>query len=357
MTNNRFFQLSEKYKQFFADKSKGQILCTICPYTFELDYKKLGFTRDRLDAWDFSGDAREFVKYQVDKNRAFMDYTRDLDNDYFPALNVNLGYGAHSAYFTGAEVIMGADTSWAHPILTDWSDLDQLKMDENNYWYRKILEMYGYMKEFCEGDYVLSAFSNAGPGDMANAIRGNDLFYDLMDEPENVHQLMDKCADAVIWLETKIREIAGYIHGGTVTANVWFPNQTPYISEDFSDLCSDEMYREFGYRYTQKILNHFGGAFIHHHAKGYQVHKSIATLNSLNLLEISLDPKCDRPIDRIEEVFEMNNGVPLMIRCHARDLKTHIDRLKQGRVVIMLNIDSLEEGKEAMKLIRKNSII
>jgi hypothetical protein len=46
-----------------------------------------------------------------------------------------------------------------------------------------------------------------------------------------------------------------------------------------------------------------------------------------------------------------------MIRCHARDVYEHIGDLKRGRAVIMLNIDSLGEGRDAMRFIRRHSII
>jgi hypothetical protein len=130
----------------------------------------------------------------------------------------------YSAY--GLEPGRGLDT---------WDKLPELKLDRNRYWYQKILESFELYKKFWEGDYLLASYSHAGPGDMANAIRGNALFYDLYDEPDKVHTLM--------------------------------------------------------------------------------------------------------------------------IRCHADDLESKIEDLKRGRVVIMLNVDSLEQVRDAMKFIRKNSII
>ncbi|MDR1440122.1 MAG: uroporphyrinogen decarboxylase family protein [Clostridiales bacterium] len=361
--SERICALARKYRQFFSDGSPGQILAMICPYTFELDYAGMGLPDRGLDSWDYAGDMRGHILYSVRRLRAFLEYTKDLDNDYVPALNVNFGYGAHSAYFTGQPVIMGADTSWTKPFLTSWERLPELRMDENSYWFQKIMEGYRLLCEFCDGDYAISAFCNAGPGDMANAIRGNDLFYDLYDEPENVHALMDKCADAAIWLESEIAKAAGPgpecagCGAGSVTANVWMPGAAPYISEDFNDLCPLEMYAEFGFAHTQKIIDRFGGAFIHHHAKGRHIHGKIAALRGLRLLEISLDPNCPRPVDELPGIFEEHGGLPLMIRCHARDVYGRMDDLKRGRAVLMLNIDSLEEGREAMRFIRRHSII
>jgi Uroporphyrinogen-III decarboxylase len=355
--NRRIQDLAKKYEQFFSDPTVGQILATICPYTYPMDYGAYGLKSKRLDAWDFDTQMKEYAEYTVAQHNAFLSHTKDLDNDYVPAVNMNFGYGVHSAYFTGAPVIFGEETSWTRPYLTDWEMLEGLKPDKNNAWFQKIFEGYRYLRELCGEDCAISAFCNAGPGDMANAIRGDNLFTDLYDEPENVHALMDKCVDAAIWLEEAIHSITGDVLGGQVTANVWFPGRAPYLSEDFNDLCSPKQYAEFGAKHTERFLAHYKGAYIHHHAKGAHIHAQIAKLPYVKLLEQSLDPNCPRPVDRLPALFEENAGLPLMIRCHARDIYEHIDELKLGRVVIMLNIDTLDEGREVMRFIRKHSII
>jgi len=353
----RIHALSEKYRQFFADDTPGQILAIICPYTFPMDYAAHGFADRGLDTWDFDREIKAYMEWCVGRHRAFMRHTKGLDNDYVPAMNVNLGYGVHSAYFTGANVRFGTETSWTRPWLADWSKLNDLKQDPDTLWFGRILEAYDHLADLCDGDYALSAFANAGPGDMANAIRGDDLFTDLYDHPDEVHALMDKCADAFIWLEESIRARIGTVVSGEVTANVWFPGRAPYLSEDFNDLISVEQYEAFGVVHTQRVLDHFGGAYIHHHAKGAHVHARIARLRHLTMLEQSLDPNCSPPIDRLESLLDMHAGLPLMIRCHARDVYRRIEALKRGRVVIMLNVDSLDEGRDVMRFIRGHSVI
>lgn len=355
--DKRIQTLSQKYRQFFSDKSPGQILVTICPYTFDLPYGDFGLPGRPLSSWDFDRELEAYVGHAVARHRVFMDCVKGLDNDYVPALNLNFGFGVHSAYFSGAQVRMGADTSWTRPWLTDLNQLEALRMDENNRWFQRILEGCRILMDRCDGDFAPSAFANAGPGDMANAIRGDALFTDLYDEPDRVHALMDKCTDAAIWLEESIHAIIGDVEGGQVTANCWFPGRAPYLSEDFNDLLSPGQYEAFGRGHTERFIARFGGAYVHHHAKGAHIHGLIASLPHLSMLEQSWDPNCPRPIERLDELFALHGDLPLMVRCHARDLAQHIEALKQGRVVVMLNIDSLDEGREAMRLVRRHSKI
>jgi hypothetical protein len=329
-------------------------MVTICPYTFEIDY---GEPSRPFSYWDYAAQAEKFALYNKRRHDAWLRHTSGLDNDYFPALSVNMGYGVHSAYFSGQEVVIGDETSWTQPCINDWRDIGKLKMDENNFWYKKVLEIAGYYVDWQDGGYAVSGFSNAGPGDMSNALRGNAVFYDIYDEPEQVHRLMDRCADAVIWLEKSLHALTGDVNGGSVTANCWFPGRVPYLSADFNDLCPAWVFETWDYKYMQKIIDAFDGAFVHHHAKGVHIHGSIARLNKLRLLEISWDPNMPRPVDMLPEIYELNGGVPLMIRCHARDVYKHIDGLLASRTVLMLNIDNLDEGREVMRFIRKHSKI
>ena len=355
--NSKIIQLTEKWKAFHRDKTPGQMMVTICPYTFHLDYKQWGVEHRPFSSWNFETDAEAYVLRAKRMNEIFVEYTKDLDNDYVPAVGINMGYGVHSAYYTGAEVIFGEDTSWTHPVLDRLEDMKKFTMDVNNPWYQKILEMTSLYKKYQEGDYYIHGLSNAGPGDMANAIRGNDIFLDLFDEPELVTELLNQCVEPIIWLEESIKNITGYINGGCVTANCWFEGDAPYISMDFDDLCSAEQFREFDFHSTQKVLDHFSGAFIHHHMKGYHIHRDMAKLRHLKLLEISWDPNLPKPIEHLEELWDMHGDLPLMVRCTAADVYKHIEALKKGRVVIMLNIDNLDEGHDVMKFIRSHSKI
>ena len=129
------------------------------------------------------------------------------------------------------------------------------------------------------------------------------------------------------------------------------------MSEDATDLCSADIYREFGFRYTQKVIDALGGAYIHHHMKGRHVHSQIATLRGLKTLEISWDPNCPKPIEQLEEIYAIHGELPLMTRCTAPEVYERIEEIKRGRMVLMLNVTSLEEAREVMRFIRKHSRI
>jgi glycerol-3-phosphate responsive antiterminator len=80
-------------------------------------------------------------------------------------------------------------------------------------------------------------------------------------------------------------------------------------------------------------------------------------LNGLRFLEFSWDPNCPRPIDHLDELLELSLTTPLQTRCTLSDLKKYIEQMRQGRIAVMVNVDTLEEAKEAVRLVRKHSVI
>jgi len=220
--------------------------------------------------------------------------------------------------------------------------------------------MRDYMKravELCQGDYCVSMLAAFAPSDLANALRGNDLFYDLYDEPEQVDHLLSVCVDAVLSLYRELDPYTLAPDEGFCTAGLWFPGNGLFLSEDAADLCSADVYRRFFGPQTQRLINEIGGAYIHHHAKGWHIHSEISKLENLRFLEFSWDPKCPRPIDNLDKLLEQSLTTPLYTRCTLEDLKKYIDQMKQGRVAVMVNVESIAEAQEAVEIIRNNSTV
>lgn len=346
-----------RYKAFYADKEPGQILVQISPYTFQIDYAETGLKNKKLNEWDIETEAEEMMDHQVKRIRYFNEYTRDLDNDYIPIVSSELGVGVNSSFLSGADVRFGEETSWSSPVIHEWNDLEKLSFNRENKWVRILKRMAKRSVDLCEGDYTTLTYTHFAPVDLANGLRGNQLFYDFYDDPEQVHQLMDMAADATVALERELKTIVPDVMGGSVAAYAWMPGHSLYLSEDAADLCSPAIYREFCKPSTQKVIDHIGGAHIHHHGKGMHIQSEIVRLNNLRFVEISWDPNGQRPIDNLETLIQLNPEIPIMTRCTASDVYNKIDVMKKGRIMLMLMVDNLEEAKETVAFIRKHSRI
>lgn len=352
----------DRYRDFFANPERGQILGLFSRWTFPISNKDLGLPSYPNNHWDWEHDPSPQAEHSVRSLRAYLAATADLDHDWIPHFSVGGGTGLYGAYMTDADVTFTAETSWADESIRDWSDLDALTVGTENRWTESIRKGVARGVELCEGDYVASTIAHFAPSDMANAARGNQLFFDLYDSPDQLRRLLDMCARSTIWLQTELRKIAPIVTGsdpsvpGSAGAGIWMPGEAPFLSEDAADLCSPQAYAEHFRPATQQILDVLGGAVIHHHVIGSAVHPEIAKLQGLSALQISEDPNRPSPIHLSEELIEAHPlELPIIIECEAAEVEQFIDVLARGRVILQIRIRNKDEGRSVMKLVRSRS--
>ncbi|NIV40517.1 MAG: hypothetical protein GWN58_67285, partial [Anaerolineae bacterium] len=117
---------------------------------------------------------------------------RTFHGETFPIYWPNLGPNVYAAFY-GGELEFGEVTSWSEPVVRDWDDLDGLKLDRDNVYFRKIEELTRHALERCQGRYLVG-YTDLHPGiDCAAAWRGMDqLCVDMVDDPEQVQELVQR---------------------------------------------------------------------------------------------------------------------------------------------------------------------
>jgi len=109
----------------------------------------------------------------------------------FPIFWPNLGPEVYTAFY-GVELLYKEVTSYAVPNIKEWSQLDNIQLDFNNAYFRKIEEMTYAALERCRGKYLVG-YTDFHPGlDCAAAFRdAQELCIDLLLEPKRVEQLIN----------------------------------------------------------------------------------------------------------------------------------------------------------------------
>ena len=172
-----------------------------------------------------------------------------------------------------------------------------------------------------------------GPLTTANQLMGYDkLIYLMHDDPDAMHELMDKVTETLIrWVKTQkdvigepLTECIGdqQVYTGE-NAGVWF-------SDDDAVLMSAKTYREFVVPYNSRILEAFGGGCIHycgnatHHADSFLATKGLKALNIYNLYNIPSVEKLQRTSagqGRVVRVRLHAGGVRGVLRRNAVDAR------------------------------------
>jgi len=109
----------------------------------------------------------------------------------FPVYFPNLGPDVYAAFY-GAQLIFGEVTSWSVPLLQYWAQMDDLHLDMDNIYFRKIEELTLHALERCPGKFLVG-YTDLHPGlDCAAAWRDpQQLCLDMIDHPEQVERLVE----------------------------------------------------------------------------------------------------------------------------------------------------------------------
>lgn len=111
----------------------------------------------------------------------------------------------------------------------------------------------------------LYCMDTQGPFDLAHLALGDELFYQLHDDPPFVHHLMELCVELGIraheWMKEVTGEPSGHLHHGNA---LYAENMGIRICEDTTAIVSPATIEEFAAPYTRRLAAHFGGAWVHY---------------------------------------------------------------------------------------------
>ena len=307
-----------------------------------------------LNEWRFPEDREAYLDQSIEGLEQTWSRRTGIADDLIPAGYAWYGIAEHSAFVAG-NVEFSKDTSWSHPVLHDYDNLDALELDEDNIWLRMDIDGMKYLQERSEGRFAVKLRGAMAPMDLANALRGNDLFLDIYENPDELHELLRFCVKACKWYVTRQNQAIDAFHGGYISGtDIWMPGEAfGHLSEDASVMCSANTYREFGKPYTEAMLEPYERAFMHLHTAGVQAFEAITEMDKLQFFELAPDPKQPRGIEVYRNHFQLfrNNVMKLFITFD--EIKEHIGFLKQAKTALVVDTASRDEALAVVEFVRR----
>lgn len=344
-------EVIHRYQVFYQSDEPGSILIHVfvppagsVPY----DLREYAFP-------DLNENAR-YLKAFIANRKCFLNGRLGVKDDYVPDVYQHHGIGIHSAYIAGSPV-MGEDTSWVEPVIKNWEDMGKLELSEENPWFRVMQQTAQILADELAGEAAIPTFYHYSPLDLANALRGNQLFLDFTDAPGEVRRLLDFCTKAVIWLEEKLWQVTGDFHGGAPLWGSWLPGHSLMMSEDVANLCRTGYYPDWAAPWTQKAIDHFKGALIHNHSKGLHMQHQIAGLQNLKVLQITEDPNQPRPFDHMQKILAAARGVPVQFYVRPEEIPQAVELARGGKAILQTNASDAASANEIVHYVREHSTI
>ena len=197
-----------------------------------------------------------------------------------PSVRANMGAGIFPSILGVKPLLFEDKMPWVKEHLTKEQLLkispEDVKIGDE---FKTGLEHMAYMAEKLEGTGCLVfPMDLQGPFDTAHIVYGNDIFYDLYDDPGFLHHLLELSCQAII---TGMEECYKVIPDSKNTIAHYNSLVLPRskgglkISEDTSTLLSKAHIEEFATPYTHRILEHFGGGYIHYCGKNPHLFETV----------------------------------------------------------------------------------
>ena len=124
------------------------------------------------------------------------------------------------------------------------------------------------------GETEIAAYhpDTQGVFDIAHLLAGEEIFLQLSDEPDWIHELMELGLELYVRvsreLKTMLRQPPGeMIHGHGTPQGIYFPHAGVRISEDTPTLLSPKMLAAVVLPFIERAATPFGGAFVHYCGK------------------------------------------------------------------------------------------
>ena len=327
------------------------------PYTLiqvrEIGEYERGMERRKLNSWDFENELEKYLDFRANNQLKYWERRKDLEDDLIPSVSPWYGIAEHTAFLGGA-VDFSDITSYNHTIIDDIEKIDTLKLDENNVWMKRVAGGIAYYKEKW-GDVFYPRLRGAdGPSDIANIVRGNELFYDVYDYPEETQKLLDFCADAMKFTFTQQKKASYEIEGGTIGGfEVWLPgNSAGHISEDASCMLSKDMYRELFLPALKKSVDGYSHVMLHTHSLGAKMLDIFAEVENISTIELSSDPNAPRAVQVWRDNEKILKDKVTVIAPTKDELFSMKDIISRNRSIIWYYARTREEAEEAIKFVR-----
>lgn len=342
----------DRYKRLYSSKQNGGILVTTSFSTDSL------YNAANLNSFDFTNIEEHksywdiLIENQRNKNKSL----EGFDDDSIPGITLHYGFGAFGMVFCDAKIAFTEDTSYIHPVIEDWSrSLDSL-YNKDRFWSKVFIEAGRYISNKANGEFFIDPYPSPSPLDVANLLRGNDIFTDYYEYPDELKRLLDLAVPAITENITNIQNAIYNPHGGSLAFGKWIPKGTVLL-EDAADLSSPSQYLEFGSPYTTRVINTLGGAYIHHHSLAPHQYKNIASLPLVTVEQISSDPNAKRPATDLDFILSQVGSTVTDLECTPEEVYTYIEKFKQGRFILTVTCADRKEANEVLEFVRANSII
>ena len=273
----------------------------------------------------------------------------------FPVFWPNLGPNFFAGLF-GCHLEFGDVTSWADPILDDYSQ--PVTLDWQSEYLRQIDAMTQYALERCAGRFLVG-YTDLHPGiDWLAALRGTErLCLDLFDEPDEVKRVLRQITPAFLAVYDHFDTPLKAAHQPSVS---WMAipsfGRMHIPSCDFATMISPQQFREFVFPVLHEEVVAMTHNIFHMDGKGVARHlDAILDLPNVQAIQWVQGVGADQPILQWVPLIRRIQaaGRSVVVDLTLAELEPLIDALRPEGLLLCLPSEGEEQELAILKRLEK----
>lgn len=278
----------------------------------------------------------DYEKMALREFKGCSDVISDAKNSALPNVRSNYGTGIMSSLFGCELFIMDKEHNTLPTTIPLKGGADAIRLlldkgvpDLDNGLGSKVFEMGEYFVKLMRDYPKISKYvtlyhpDTQGPLDICELVWGSELFIDLFDNPQLVHDFLNLITETYIAFMNRWSEIVPFPKDYSVHWSAMHKGNI-VIRDDSAMNLSPEMFGEFVMPYDSKLLERFGGGFIHFCGRGDHYIEQMCNMPGLYAVQLS-----QSHLNDMEKILRntVDKGIKMLIfsREHAEQY------LKDGR--------------------------
>ena len=233
-----------------------------------------------------------------------------------------------------------------------WDEALRVRLDPDNPWYRKYIELAEALAEVADGQFPVSHGAEIGPTDMHAVLRGHSQsIVDLIDEPEKTSRLLWRLAEIFRDLTEELWRRVPLYHGGYFDGqySLWSPGPIIRMQEDATAVYSPGLYRKLVQPVDRMLARHFECSFMHLHSTSMFLLDAFLEIEELRCFEVNNDasgPPLHEMIPHFQKIQRAERSLLIRGSFTPDELRVLVDSLDPRGLFLLIMVSSLKEVDE-----------
>ena len=301
---------------------------------------------ERIDFWD-----------RVLKNRP------QIEDDSLPSAYPNeMDMGLWGGLF-GAETLFecnatgGSISSNAKPVLKDWSEIEQLRLDLAHPWFQRYLRQLKVFAAGARGKFGVSPICLTNGFHFSWALMGpSEAYLGVAEHPDMVRRAMELSFEVNTAVMDAYFDSVPLFMEGTFSLNgQWLPGKAVMESVDAFSLTSVPYFEEWGRASLERIFARYDGGEVHLHGNGRHQFEAVSSVKGLTLLTVADDGDGVPPaLTVLDDLRARAGNLPLKVYCSFADFSEKLEhhKLTGGVLYTVSGAESVAAANRCMQKVR-----